>query len=112
VLRVGYLKRAGVGWQLHLNKTPENVAFLDLAINLLRTGSLAGMEVSQQARIALTKGEQYIQSLISASELKKRPRQIKDERAAHECRACATPSRECQVESYGGTLVWRFREWC
>jgi transposase len=84
VLRVGYLKRAGVGWQLHLHKTPENESALDLAIKLLRTGTLAGMEVNQEARIALTRGEEYIQSLISAAELKKRTKQINDEQATHE----------------------------
>jgi hypothetical protein len=84
VLRVGYLKRVGFGWQLHLHKTPENQAALDLAIQLLRTGALAGMEVNQEARIALAKGEEYIQSLISAAELKKRTKQIKDEQANHE----------------------------
>jgi hypothetical protein len=84
VLRVGYLKPAGFGWQLHLHKTPENKAALDLAIKLLRTGTLAGMEVNQEARIALTRGEEYIQSLISAAELKKRTKQIKDEQANHE----------------------------
>jgi hypothetical protein len=85
VLRVAVLKPAGSGqWQLHLNKTTENVAALDLAINLLRTGSLANMEVNQEARIALTKDEEYIQSLISATELKKRQKQIKDEQASHE----------------------------
>ena len=42
------------------------------------------MEVNQEARIALTKGEEYIQSLISSAELKKRTKQIKDEQAAHE----------------------------
>ena len=85
VLRVAYLKETVPGrWQLHLNPTPENRAALDLAINLLRTGALAGMEVNQEARIALTKDEEYIQSLISASELKKRQKQIKDEQAAHE----------------------------
>jgi hypothetical protein len=84
VLRVGYLKPAGVGWQLHLHKTPENELALDLAIKLLRTGTLAGMEVNQEARIALTKEEEYIQSLISAAELKKRTKQISDEQATHE----------------------------
>ena len=85
VLRVAYLKETIPGWwQLHLNPTPENRAALDLAIHLLRTGALAGMEVNQEARIALTKDEEYIQSLISASELKKRQKQIKDEQAAHE----------------------------
>ena len=84
VLRVGHLKRAGYGWQLHLNKTPENEAALDLAIKLLQTGTLAGMEINQDARISLTKDELYIQSLISAAELKKRTKQIKNEQANHE----------------------------
>ena len=85
VLRVAHLKEVVVGrWQLHLNRTEENVAALNLAISLLRTGSLAGMEVNNEARIALSKGEEYIQSLISASELKKRQKQVKDEQAAYE----------------------------
>lgn len=85
VLRVAYLKEVEVGrWQLRLNRTPENESALNLAISLLRTGNLAGMEVDQEARIALSKGEEYIQSLISASELKKRHKQVKDEQAAYE----------------------------
>lgn len=85
VLRVAHLRDVGSGrWQLVLNRTEENESALNLAITLLRTGSLAGMEVNAEARIALTKGEEYIQSLISASELKKRHRQVMDEQAAHE----------------------------
>jgi hypothetical protein len=85
VLRVAYLKQTTSDkWQLHLNPTSENKTALDLAINLLRTGALAGMEVNQEARIALTRDEEYIQSLISASELKKRQKQITDEQAASE----------------------------
>ncbi len=85
VLRVAQLKPIGSSqWQLHLNRTPENTAALDLAINLLRTGTLADMEVNQQARIALTKGEEYIQSLISSTELKARQKQIRDEEASHQ----------------------------
>jgi len=85
VLRVAYLRQTTSSmWQLRLHQTPENTAALDLAISLLRTGALAGMEVNQDARIALTKDEEYIQSLISASELKKRQKQIKDDQAAHE----------------------------
>jgi hypothetical protein len=81
VLRVAQLKPVGTSqWQLHLNRTPENLA----AISLLRTGSLADMEVNQQARIALSKGEEYIQSLISAKELKSRQRQVIDSQASHE----------------------------
>jgi hypothetical protein len=85
VLRVAFLKPVGsTRCQLHLNRTPENEAALDLAINLLRTGSLANMEVSQEARIALTKDEEYIQSLISATELKRRAKQFQNEQAKHE----------------------------
>jgi hypothetical protein len=85
VLRVAILKPVGFDrWELHLYKTPENNAALNLAIELLRTGSLAGMELNQEARIALTKDEEYIQSLISARDLKNRPKQIKDEEANHE----------------------------
>jgi hypothetical protein len=85
VLRVAQLKPVGhTQWQLHLNPTTENKAALDLAISLLRTGELASMEVDKEARIALTKGEEYIQSLISAKELKARVREVKDEQATHE----------------------------
>jgi hypothetical protein len=42
------------------------------------------MEVNQEARIALTKDEVYIQSLISASELKKRTKQVHNEQANQE----------------------------
>jgi hypothetical protein len=85
VLRVAHLKSVGSDrWQLHLNRTPENEKALDVAINLLRTGELANMEVDEEARIALTKGEEYIQSLISAHELKKRRKQVTDEQASQE----------------------------
>ena len=85
VLRVAHLKLVSASrWQLHLNRTPENEAALNLAINLLRTGALANMEVDREARIALTRNEEYIQSLISATELKKRQKQLKDEQATHE----------------------------
>ena len=42
------------------------------------------MEVDQEARIALSKGEEYIQSLISTTELKKRQKQVTDPQAVHE----------------------------
>lgn len=72
-LRVGTLKHvAGDRYQFHLTPNDENRASLDLAINLLRTGELASLEVKQEARLALSKDEKYIQSIISAAELKKR----------------------------------------
>jgi hypothetical protein len=85
VMRVGVLKpTSSHRTEFHLTRTPENEQALDAAIALLRTGALAGMEMNQDARIALAKDEQYIQSLISASELKKRQKQIKDDQANHE----------------------------
>lgn len=42
------------------------------------------MEVNQEARIALTKNEEYIQSLISSAEMKKRQKQLRDEQADEE----------------------------
>ena len=84
-LRVAYLEQVtSTTWRLRLNSTPENIDALNLAISLLRTGDLAGMEVDQEARIALSKGEEYIQSLISSSEMKKRAVEITDPQAKHE----------------------------
>jgi hypothetical protein len=85
VLRVANLKQTSSNrWQLHLNRTPENESALNLAIELLRTGAMSNMEVDSEARIALSKGEEYIQSLISSAELKSRQRQLTDEQAIHE----------------------------
>lgn len=85
VLRIAHLKRVSGGrWELHLIDTPENKKALDLAISLLQTGSLSNMEVNEEARIALTKGERYVQSLISASELKKRQYAVNNEQAVYE----------------------------
>lgn len=84
-LRVAFLEEVSSNrWRLRINKTPENVEALNLAIKLLETGELAGMEVDQEARIALGKDEQYIQSLISAQEMKKRAKELVDPQAKHE----------------------------
>lgn len=85
LLRVGQLKIMGGGYaQFHLNRTPENESALGLAIDLLRTGQLANMEVNENARVALSKSDEYIQSLIGASELKKRKKQVNNPEAMHE----------------------------
>lgn len=85
VLRVAHLRQtAPERWQLHLNRTEENEAALRLAIELLRSGTMSNMEVDQEARIALSKGEEYVQSLISSTELKNRQKQVTDEQAVHE----------------------------
>lgn len=85
VVKVAYLKEVSSGrWQLHLNKTDENIAALNLAIQLLETGDLAGLELNQEARIALSKDEKYIQSIVAAAELRKRDHQAIDRQAAAE----------------------------
>jgi hypothetical protein len=84
-LRVGYLHpSSGDKWSFHLHKTDENKKALSLAINLLRTGELANLEVDQDARLALSKDEKYIQSVISSAELKKREKVTLSEAAAQQ----------------------------
>lgn len=85
VLRVARLKlTASNRWELHLNRTDENEAALKLAIELLRSGTMVNMEVDQEARIALSEDEEYIQSLISSAELKKRQKQVTNPEATYE----------------------------
>jgi hypothetical protein len=82
-LKVGFLKNtSGDRFQFHLNKTEENLAALSLAINLLRTGEMSTLDVNQDARLALSKDEKYIQSVLSSAELKKREKVALDADAA------------------------------
>lgn len=83
-MRVANLQKSGSFWQLHLIRSEENDTALNLAIELLRTGAMSNMEVSQDARIAFSKDETYIQSLISSAELKKRQKQVQDAQATYE----------------------------
>ncbi|MEN4849431.1 hypothetical protein ABEH01_08365 [Pantoea agglomerans] len=72
-LKVGMLKeKSNNQWEFHLIKTEENIESLDLAINLLKTGELANLEVDQNAKLALSQDEKYIQSIISSAELRER----------------------------------------
>lgn len=81
-LRVGRLQHThGDRWQFHLIRTEENEAAVSLALELLRSGNVANMEIDQEARIALSKDEIYIQSLISSSDMRKRKKQLIDEQA-------------------------------
>jgi hypothetical protein len=84
-LKVGSLRPAASDrWEFHLNKTDENIKALDIAINLLRTGELSNLEVNQDARLALSKDEKYIQSVISAADLKKRTKVRLSEDSAYQ----------------------------
>lgn len=81
-LRVGFLKEVTSGrWQFHIRPDPVNRAALDLAIQLLETGDLAGMELNQEARIALQHDEKYIQSVAASAGLRQRNAQAADEQA-------------------------------
>lgn len=82
-LKVGSLKpTVGDRFQFHLNKTEENIAALNLSINLLRTGDMSSLDMNQEARLALSKDEKYIQSIIASAELRKREKVVLDESAA------------------------------
>lgn len=83
-LLVGKLRPSGTGHIFELNKTPENLEALNLAIRLLRTGDLSGAEIDDDARLALTKDERYIQSLQASRDLRKAPISIRSEEIEHE----------------------------
>jgi hypothetical protein len=72
-LKVGHLvATSGDRFQFHLYRNEENTEALNLAISLLNTGELASIDMQKEARLALSKDEKYIQSIISSAELKKR----------------------------------------
>ncbi|WP_274024721.1 hypothetical protein [Vibrio parahaemolyticus] len=72
-LKVGSLRKtSSTQCQFVLNEQPENREALNLAISLLETGELAALDVQGEARLALSKDEKYIQSIISSAELSKR----------------------------------------
>jgi hypothetical protein len=72
IMRVGRIEPTGGSWhKFVLIDTEENVRALNLAISLLSTGSIANMEIDQEARIALQKDQTYIESILSSSKLRK-----------------------------------------
>ncbi|KEO61247.1 hypothetical protein [Thioclava indica] len=84
-MRVAFLHEVSSGmWQLRLNRTPENEAALNLAIDVLRSGEVSNMEINQDARIALSKDETYIQSIVASADLKRRQKDITDPQAIEE----------------------------
>ena len=71
-LQVGRLEKSfGDRYTLHLIDTPENIRALDEAISLLQTGQMNNSSVDEDARIALTQDESYLQSLTAATEFRK-----------------------------------------
>ncbi len=86
VMKVGHLVPVGYGkHQFHLHPTEENKKALDLAITLLQTGNVGEeVRIDEEARIAFSKDEKYIQSIVSAEKLKKRNIEITDGRVTEE----------------------------
>lgn len=71
VLRVGYLKDMGSGWyRFCLSEAEENYEAVDLAISMVSNGNFKGMEIDEEARMALQKDQEYIESIIAIHKLR------------------------------------------
>jgi len=69
-LRVGQLIHMGGRWyQFRLIQSEENKKALDLALTILETGDVVNMELNEEARIALQKDQEYIESIVASSKL-------------------------------------------
>jgi hypothetical protein len=72
-LRIGRLIPAGSGFaQFKIINTPENREALEIAYSLVAEGVAEGIEVDEDARNAMVQNQEYIESIISSSELRKR----------------------------------------
>jgi len=73
VLRVGRLVKQYNGWmKFVLNDTEENREAVKLALELIEIGEGKGLEIDDDARLAIAQGQTYIESLISANKLKEK----------------------------------------
>lgn len=71
-LRVGKLvKVASDRFEFHLIENEENIEAVDEALSLVSFGHSAGANLQNDARLALTQDERYVQSVVSAAKLKK-----------------------------------------
>ncbi|MFB3166567.1 hypothetical protein P5G62_005535 [Neobacillus sp. 179-C4.2 HS] len=72
-MRVGRLEPLSNGWHVfRLNATEENLEAIGIAISLVDTGGVKGMEVDEDARIALGQDQSYVESLIGSKQLRER----------------------------------------
>lgn len=72
-LRIGKLVDVGSGYsQFHIIDTPENREALEIAYSLVTEGIVSGLEIDEDARLALQHDQKYVESLVAASELRKR----------------------------------------
>lgn len=73
ILRVGRLEVTPAGWhKFVLIQTNENIAAVNLAYELVDMGEGNGLEIDEDVRLAISQGQTYIESLVSASKLKER----------------------------------------
>lgn len=72
VMRVGRLEPIGTGgWHnFKINRTEENLAALNIALDLVNSGGTKGLEVDEEARIALGQDQTYVESLIGSKQLR------------------------------------------
>ncbi|MBU8678817.1 hypothetical protein MOC46_10520 [Bacillus spizizenii] len=71
VLKVGNLVSTPAGWhKFVLINTEENIEAVSLALDLVSMGEGQGLEVDDQMRLAISHGQTYVESLISANKLK------------------------------------------
>jgi hypothetical protein len=72
-LRIGrLLPTGGTFAEFHVIDTPENRQALDIAYGLVTSGEAAGVEVDDEARTALQRDQDYVESLIASSDLRSR----------------------------------------
>ena len=70
-LRVGRLQKLqGDRYQFVLIDTPENLKAVDEALSLIRYGGTIHHGVDQEAFIALTQDEKYIQSIVASAKFR------------------------------------------
>lgn len=71
VIRMCTLENVGGDWRrLKLIDTPENCEALDIAISLVRGSAAYGTEIDEDARLALQKDQEYIESRRAANILR------------------------------------------
>ena len=70
-LRLGSLVKVHGGrYEFQLIETPENIQAVDEALSLVRAGASRFTGVQQEAQIALTKDENYIQSIAASAKFR------------------------------------------
>lgn len=84
-LRIAKLVPSGDGYsELHVIESRENTEALEIAYELVTAGVVPGIEVDNDARMALQQEQQYVESLISSAKLKESVKVPLSEEYAHQ----------------------------